>query len=262
VRKKVNQFGTTDIVKLIESPGEKAFGFASSNFYPEFLAAVEIYRDAASYFPQLEIDPVLTLKSYTVPSAMGINALARQVGVDVEALKGVNYALASSVWTGRATVPRGFTLYIPTGGTVALARMRALGDAAPAPKGPTTSTVYSGSTYIVRAGDSLISIAKKFNVSPAQLLALNPNDGQAFRVGQKLVVQPGPQIEGSAKQSAKLSAKPSGASMVREARYHTVKKGETLSSIAKRYSVSVKALQTTNGMRSSRLSVGQKVRVP
>jgi membrane-bound lytic murein transglycosylase D len=257
VRKKVNQYGTTDLVKLIEHPSERPFGFASSNFYPEFLAAVEIYRDWRILFPQLEIDPPLTLKSYQVESAVNINSLARHVGIDADALRGVNYALSSAVWNGRALVPRGYQLYIPTGETVALARFRG-SDNEPQPKGPSSSTVYGGITYKVRQGDSLISIAKKYNVTTNQLIATNPLARQAMQIGQDLIIQPAPKQL----QAASLNQKTRPASVVREATYHTVKKGETLSSIAKRYKVSVQALKNVNRIKSSSISVNQKLKIP
>jgi membrane-bound lytic murein transglycosylase D len=257
VRKKVNQYGTTDLVKLIEHPSERPFGFASSNFYPEFLAAVEIYRDWRILFPQLEMDPPLTLKSYQVENAVNINSLARHVGIDADALRGVNYALSSAVWNGRALVPRGYQLYIPTGETVALARFRG-SDNEPQPKGPSSSTVYGGITYKVRQGDSLISIAKKYNVTTNQLLATNPLARQAMQIGQDLIIQPAPKQV----QAASLNQKTRPASVVREATYHTVKKGETLSSIAKRYKVSVQALKNVNRIKSSSISVNQKLKIP
>ena len=258
VRKKVNQYGTTDLTRLIEHPTERAFGFASSNFYPEFLAAVEIYRDWRTHFPQLQIDPPLALKSYQVESSISINSLSRQVGIDVEALRGVNYALSAAVWNGRAAVPRGYQLYIPTGDTVELARFRGSDNNEPQPKGPSSSTVYGGITYKVRQGDSLISIAKKYNVTVAQLIASNPAAIRTMQVGQDLIIQPVP----NKVNASTLKQKTRPASVVREPTYHAVKKGDTLSSIAKRYKVSVQALKNVNRIKSSSISVSQKLKIP
>jgi N-acetylmuramoyl-L-alanine amidase len=41
-----------------------------------------------------------------------------------------------------------------------------------------------------------------------------------------------------------------------------VRSGETLSAVARRYGVSVKALMSANDMSSSRLKAGQKLRIP
>lgn len=45
------------------------------------------------------------------------------------------------------------------------------------------------------------------------------------------------------------------------ARYHVVKRGETLSSVARKYGTTVKALKKKNRIRGDRISVGQRIRV-
>jgi membrane-bound lytic murein transglycosylase D len=259
VRKKVREFGTSDIVRLIEHPSERAFGFASSNFYPEFLAAVEIYRDWKVLFPGLEIDPPLNLKTYPITSAIGVNAVANKLGVDVEALRGVNYALSKSIWTGRVAIPRGYDLRVPQGDTINIARERGvIEDPEPQPKGPSSSTVYSGSTYKVRSGDTLVSIAKKFNVSVAAIKEQNSINSSKVFPGQNLVIQPSPKLAKANTTKQKTRA----ASVVRESTYHTVSKGDTLGAIAKKYSISVQALKNQNGLRSNKIAIGQKLKVP
>ena len=45
-------------------------------------------------------------------------------------------------------------------------------------------------------------------------------------------------------------------------RYHTVKKGDTLSALSRRYDVSVSAIQRANGLRGSVIGLGKKLRIP
>ncbi len=45
-------------------------------------------------------------------------------------------------------------------------------------------------------------------------------------------------------------------------RYHTVKKGDTLSALSRRYDVSVSSIQRANGLRSSVIVLGKKLRIP
>ena len=45
-------------------------------------------------------------------------------------------------------------------------------------------------------------------------------------------------------------------------RYHTVKKGDTLSALSRRYAVSVSAIQRANGLRGSVIVLGKKLRIP
>lgn len=258
VRKKTVQYGTSDIVRLIEHPTDRAFGFASQNFYPEFLAAVEIYRDWRTHFPDLELDPPLNLRPHRVSQSISAPALARQLGVGIDALKSVNYALAAPVWAGRYHIPRGQIVYIPQGDVSAFIRERAL-DNEPQPKGPPSSSVYGGMTYKVRQGDSLVSIARKFNVTVAALKAQNDLQNNTVKTGQDLIIKPVPK-EAPAAQHGTQKTRP--ASVVRETTYHTVKKGDTLGAIAKRYGVSVQALKNQNRIKSNQISIGQKLRVP
>jgi len=50
--------GTNDIGRLIREYDGPYFGFASKNFYAEFLAAVEVARDAETHFGPLQLDPL------------------------------------------------------------------------------------------------------------------------------------------------------------------------------------------------------------
>lgn len=257
VRKKVNQYGTSDIVRLIEHPTERPFGFASSNFYPEFLAAVEIYRDLQTHFPALELDPPLNLRSQQITQPIRAQTVANQLGIEVESLRAVNYALASSVWTGRIPIPRGYVLHVPQGATLQMARQMAP-ISEPQPKGPSTSSVYGGLNYKVRQGDTLVSIAKKFNVSVASLKEQNNLGKEQLRTGLELTIQPAPK-QASASSVAKKT-RPS--SIVQESSYHTVRKGDTLGAIAQLHNISVEALKKQNRIKSNKISIGQKLKIP
>ena len=93
--------------------------------------------------------------------------------------------------------------------------------------------------YIVRKGDNLTHIARRFEVSLALLRQLNQIDGDRLRVGQKLVLRPSSLDEG----------------------VHIVRPGETLSSIGRKYGLDVAALQRINDIAGSRILVGQKLRL-
>ena len=69
----------------------------------------------------------------------------------------------------------------------------------------------------------------------------------------------------SAKYARRTTAVPGGENSDSETqlvvKYHKVKRGETLSIIARRYGVSVSTLKKWNGLRSSRLKTGQRLRI-
>ncbi|HZB42781.1 MAG TPA: LysM peptidoglycan-binding domain-containing protein, partial [Ilumatobacter sp.] len=89
--------------------------------------------------------------------------------------------------------------------------------------------------YVVKEGDSLSRIAKKLGVTLPDLLSANEMTVTSLIVpGQQLAVPPTPSGEGSA-----------GA--------YTVKAGDSLSVIASRHKVSLKALLSANGMTAATL---------
>ncbi|MFP5307193.1 MAG: LysM peptidoglycan-binding domain-containing protein [Gammaproteobacteria bacterium] len=101
-----------------------------------------------------------------------------------------------------------------------------------------------GSTHVVGRGDTLIDIARRYGVSVDALKQANGLSSSMIRVGQRLSV-------------------PAGGSRVASYRDHRVRRGQTLSSIARSYDVSIADLRDANGMGSSSLiKVGQTLRVP
>jgi len=109
------------------------------------------------------------------------------------------------------------------------------------------------SLHIVRSGENLGLIAGKYRVSVNQLMAWNNMRSTMIRPGQKLVVY------GSGSPMAQAGNKP----VMRSASSstHTVKSGENLGLIAKKYKCSVTDLKEWNNIQGSVIKPGQKLRV-
>lgn len=116
--------------------------------------------------------------------------------------------------------------------------------------GPAAARDDSG--YVVQQGDTLWELARKFATSVQNLASVNAlRDPDRIVAGQRLEV-PG----SSAHQDS------SGATTGGSVSYHVVQRGETLSSIASRYGVSVADLATANGILDSNLVwVGSRLRI-
>ncbi len=97
-------------------------------------------------------------------------------------------------------------------------------------------------THIVRRGESLSSISKKYHVSVSNIKNWNRLKSNLLKVGQKILLY----NNASSKKSSSNS-------------YHTVRKGESLSSISKKYHVSVSNIKNWNRLKSNLLKVGQKI---
>ena len=104
--------------------------------------------------------------------------------------------------------------------------------------------------YVVVKGDTLYSIAKKFNTSVDKIIELNDLKNNNLSIGQKLIVDDR-----------------SGVSSVLECfgdnnidvQKYTVKKGESLYSIAKKFNTSVDSLKRKNNLSSNLINVGQEL---
>ena len=102
-----------DYMVIRESYLRRSFGFASKNFYPEFLAVVEIMDSLDTYFPNIEPGEPLTFQEITLPKAVRLDRFATQFGVDASVFRDLNPGFHSSVWRGQRQVPAGYRLRLP-----------------------------------------------------------------------------------------------------------------------------------------------------
>jgi LysM repeat protein len=116
----------------------------------------------------------------------------------------------------------------------------------------------AGSEYVVVQGDTLAKIAKAQGVSLKALVAANPGvDPKKLKIKQKLVL-PGKTTDAAA---VTPTGTPAAAAETAGASY-TVKSGDTLSKIAKRNGVSLRALRAANNLTTDHIKVGQKLAIP
>lgn len=128
----------------------------------------------------------------------------------------------------------------------------------------------------VAAGESLASIAEKYGVSPADIKKSNNLRRNAVRVGQQLRIStttPGDapamasaQPEHSTKSASQASA-PTKKSSKKQAKAagpinHKLKNGESLSSLSKKYGVSIAEIKKANGMKNDNLRAGATIKIP
>ena len=95
--------------------------------------------------------------------------------------------------------------------------------------------------YIVKKGDTLYSIANQYGMTVNELKSLNNLTNDTLSIGQELVVS-----EGNA---GTLDT-------------YTVKAGDSLYSIARKYGITVDALKSANGKSSNLLSIGEVLVIP
>lgn len=101
-------------------------------------------------------------------------------------------------------------------------------------------------TYTVQAGDTLYSIARRFNLSVNELKALNNLTSNNLSIGQVLII------------SEEVNIPPDSGNAI----IYTVQSGDTLYGIANRYGVSVADIIDLNNLGTTVLTVGQKLLIP
>lgn len=166
-----------------------------------------------------------------------LGAIAQRYGLSVSELKRLNGLSGSrlkidqKLALSRAAAP-------PVAATVKPSPAKATAKTAPRVR----------SEHVVKSGDSLYSIARRHGTSVAALKQLNGLRSEKLSPGQRLVVAGGTAPAVKAGSRSRVAAD-----------VHVVRKGETLSSIARRHGMAVADLKQINDLSSSRLKIGQRL---
>ena len=118
----------------------------------------------------------------------------------------------------------------------------------------TTGASALADSYTVVKNDTLWGLSKKYGVSVSDLKKANGVSGHLIYVGQKLQI---PTKSTKATKTAKIST--STSTVDTTSTTHTVVKGDTLWSLAKKYGVSVSTLMKANNLSSSTILIGQSL---
>jgi LysM repeat protein len=124
------------------------------------------------------------------------------------------------------------------------------------------------SEYIVKNGDTLYDLAKKYGISVKTIKKSNNLKSSNLRIGQKLVfngtaVTSGDKASGQTATEYTQSESPAAKTpAVRYTKHYTVRKGDTLGELAIKFRISQNELKNANGLKNSNLSIGQVLMVP
>ena len=156
-----------------------------------------------------------TTNTYVVKSGDSLYSIARKYNTTVDELKRLNNLTSNVLSIGQV-------LKIPS-----------------SESSNTGSNTWTTNTYVVKSGDSLYSIARKYNTTVDEIKRLNNLSSNVLSIGQVLKI-------------------PSGSST----NTYVVKSGDNLYSIARKYQITVDELKKLNNLNSNLLSIGQVLKVP
>ncbi|HEY5996313.1 MAG TPA: LysM peptidoglycan-binding domain-containing protein [Candidatus Deferrimicrobiaceae bacterium] len=263
ISRAVDRYKSNEYAQLIK------YGYLAQetkDYVPKMLAAQTIAKEPAKYgFGGVEYQEPLEFDKVEVPGGIDLAAVGEIIGVPYESLREWNPELRRF-----CTPPNrsSYLLRVPLSyGRVVQEHLDEIREEA-----KVTFVLHSAAK-----GETIDSLAEKYDASPAAIRELNGFTGNSLRKSTKLVIPvtglgpedavPGKELSADQLQMAQMRSDDGrrGKRGRRHAAGSSVKarKGDTLSKIAKRAGVSVSALAKANGLKSgSRVKAGVRLKVP
>ncbi|MFO5602713.1 murein transglycosylase D, partial [Klebsiella pneumoniae] len=199
-------------------------------YVPKMLALSDILKNSKRYGVKLPTaDESRALARVRLDSPVDISQLADMAGMPVSKLKTFNAGVKGS--TLGASGPK--YVMVPQKHAAQLRESLASGDiAAVQPTQLADNTPLTSRSYKVRSGDTISGIASRLGVTTRDLQQWNNLRGSGLKVGQNLVIGAGSSAQRLANNSDSIT--------------YRVRKGDSLSSIAKRHGVNIRDVMRWN----------------
>lgn len=232
--------------------------YETARYVPRFLATLHIVKNPKKFGMNLP-DPYakpIAFETVRTNRTMKLFDIACQLGISTDTLVMLNPELRHQI-----TPDRPYDLKIPQGmgQQYALVADQIKESKPPAP--PERERKTKVVKYKVKQGDTVATISKRFGVSSKSLMTANgmKSEGQ-LTTGKVLKIPVKTKEKGTAVASGKKGKSKKAAAEPAVVK-HTVKKGETLTQIAKRYGTTPGAIQKMNHLQTSQLKSGQVLKI-
>ncbi|MBW7982178.1 murein transglycosylase D [Enterobacillus tribolii] len=219
----------------------------TSLYVPKMLALSDIIKNSKRYGVKLpKANEQRALARIDVGQQIGLSQAAEMAGMSLTKIKAYNPGYKRNV-----TAPNGpHYIMVPKSHMEKLKDSLAVGEIAavlPSQIAAAEESISAGkrSTYKVRSGDTVSSIAKRLNVSQKDLLSWNRLNGKSkLKVGQTLQVANNTASKSSSKSNSGIT--------------YQVRKGDSIASIAKRHGVNINDVMRWNSViaKSSKIKPG------
>ena len=197
--------------------------------------------------------PLVSWQAYHAKRGEKIDAIAKRHGISGARLQELN-----QITLKRGLLASNQTLMVPGAGS---SNAKLLNASYSEPQAAVEAV--STKTYTVRRGDTLFSIAKRAGVKATQIKAWNQLSSDRLALNQKLKLGSGDSQDASTARTAKKEARPATEKIASSKRkQYTVRRGDTLYSIAQRFDVDLDDLRRWNKLSSkARIHPGDKVSI-
>ena len=237
----------------------------TQNYIPKYVAMTYVMNNASYY----DIQPVATELDYEtklvrIDKAIDLREVAKALDFDYEKLKHYNPAFKKNIVSGSADKPR--HLYLPlTPGLNDSLLYTALNTPTSLINVKESESLLADEAspnkikkYVVRRGESLASVSRKFGVTVQDLKAWNSLKNSSV-VGKTLIVSK--DVDQRLVKNIEKSTSSSKSSSKSRTAYYIVKKGDSLDRIAKKTNSTVSKLKSENGLKNSVIKPGMKLKI-
>ncbi|MBI5181975.1 MAG: lytic transglycosylase domain-containing protein [Nitrospirae bacterium] len=115
IRKAVEKTNSSHLPEIINNYNHRRFGFASKNFYAEFLAALDVVNNYKVYFGDIPIKQPAKVDVVQIERNILARDIERYCNATIDEIKRFNPALLRDVIDSKTAIPKGFLLRIPEG---------------------------------------------------------------------------------------------------------------------------------------------------
>jgi peptidoglycan lytic transglycosylase D len=219
----------------------------TASYVPRFLAVLHILKNpGAQGFELPPTEEPMATDQVTIGKQVHLKSIAQRLDVDYELLKELNPELRYN-----STPDSPYALKVPSGsGPILLARL----DDIPAWK----PSVASYTVHRVRKGESLSMLAARYRISVRTIVRANGlKNSNYLKVGWELKIPSKGSVGNWGERSVIRTAK-----LEKRLSTYIVKPGDSLWKIARARRSTTRTIMSLNGLRTSRLLVGQVLKVP
>lgn len=250
IERSIKKHNAKDFWELAASEG---MYMETKRYVPKLIAAIIIARNPEAYgFDNIEYHSAHRYEMVQVPAGVDLAAVASTANTSVKQLRTLNNELLKN-----QTPPTGkhYALRVPLG-----CKEMVAANIDQLRRRPARTNNIAYATHVVKKGDTLTAISKRYQVSMTDLLKSNNLRVAQLKTGQRLqipIAASNTLIAGTAKQAEKQVARSTSQGSKQTYR---VQKGDTLDRIARRHGVSVAQLKKWNAIKDNRsLLAGQKL---
>jgi membrane-bound lytic murein transglycosylase D len=112
----VRKVGSEDLEDVVEGYKSRSFGFASSNFFTELLAAIEVEKNADKFFGKVDRLVPTSFYEAKIPDYIAMKDICDFLKFEPSRLRELNPGLTDAVFEGTRMIPAGYQLRLPYDG--------------------------------------------------------------------------------------------------------------------------------------------------